>query len=217
MGSVGRPAEKKGIADNTLIVFFRRQRLGRSIRRPRSKRFKSNDRWNTRGINAHVRKAALRQASFGVVAWHGTGKPRSPMKPWAFWDLLPTFAETGQADLPTVSKRRPFRGLSFSRRESPSRDYFYWELHEKQRRFHPGDSVQPSWKAVRRVPRAVELYDLSSDFGETTDLQRSVRNSNESDRAKNQAPQRLDPTADQRSARDSSPAKKAEKNPMKKR
>ncbi len=51
---------------------------------------------------------------------------------------------------------------------APKRDSFYWELHE-------GGFVQAirfgNWKAVRNGPdKPLELYDLSNDAAETTDL-----------------------------------------------
>jgi arylsulfatase A-like enzyme len=51
---------------------------------------------------------------------------------------------------------------------APSRDHFYWELHE-------GTSLQAvrfgNWKAVRNGPeKPVELYNLENDAAEQTDL-----------------------------------------------
>ena len=51
---------------------------------------------------------------------------------------------------------------------APEREYFYWELHERQ-------SIQAirwgDWKAVRPVQGGpVELYDLAEDLGETNNL-----------------------------------------------
>ncbi|MCH5376232.1 MAG: N-acetylgalactosamine 6-sulfate sulfatase, partial [Planctomycetes bacterium] len=51
---------------------------------------------------------------------------------------------------------------------APKRDYLYWELHEGR----PIQAIRfEDWKAVRNGPSAaIELYDLASDVGETTDL-----------------------------------------------
>ena len=68
-------------------------------------------------------------------------------KPWAFWDLLPTFAELGQAEMPPGFYPDGYSLVEFLKGgAAPDRDYFYWELHERQ-------SIQAirwgDWKAVR--------------------------------------------------------------------
>ena len=102
--------------------------------------------------------------------WPGTVPAgRVTDEPWAFWDLLPTFAELGQAEIPKGFRPDGHSLVEFLKGgPAPKRDYFYWELHE-------GTSIQAirwgNWKAVRPKPSgAVELYNLADDLGETKDL-----------------------------------------------
>lgn len=88
----------------------------------------------------------------------------------AFWDYLPTFAELLGVALPV-----DVDGISFlpTLLGDPSRQrqhaFLYWEFHERPA------TVQAirmgKWKAVRHSPSGpVELYDLSTDPGESRDL-----------------------------------------------
>jgi arylsulfatase A len=89
----------------------------------------------------------------------------------AFWDILPTFAEITGAEIP-----KDIDGISFlpallgnSQRQH---EYLYWEFHEQ------GGKValrMGKWKAVKlnmdSTPQGkTELFDLSIDTGETTDI-----------------------------------------------
>lgn len=121
-----------------------------------------------RGYKRGLYEGALRQAA--VARWPGTvpaGKVND--EPWAFWDFLPTAAELAGAAIPAecrtdgVSLVPMLKGGA-----APKRDRFYWELHE-------GTPIQAvrfgDWKAVKNGPkRAIELYDLASDPGESRDV-----------------------------------------------
>jgi arylsulfatase A len=121
-----------------------------------------------RGIKRSMYEGGLRQAALarlpGVVP-----AGRVTDEPWAFWDFLPTVAELAGAKLPPSFKPDGHSLVAFLKGDSaPKRDSFYWELHE-------GGFVQAirfgNWKAVRNGPdKPLELYDLSNDAAETTDL-----------------------------------------------
>ena len=120
------------------------------------------------GYKRGMYEGALRQAAFAW--WPGTvSAGRVTDEPWAFWDLLPTFAKLGQAKIPKGFKPDGYSLVEFFKGGSaPKRDYFYWELHER-------GSIQAirwgNWKAVRpKRGGAVELYNLDDDLGETKDL-----------------------------------------------
>jgi len=128
---------------------------------------------NLRGAKRSMYEGGLRQGA--VVRWPGkvpAGKTSD--EPWAFWDFLPTCAELAGVQLP---KQMKIDGLSVASAlmggDMPARDYFYWELHEKnhfQQATRFGD-----WKAVRpKADAPVELYDLKSDPGEKSDLASSM-------------------------------------------
>jgi arylsulfatase A-like enzyme len=90
-------------------------------------------------------------------------------EPVAFWDYLPTFADLAGATTPAgldgVSLVPTLTG------KSPGRvhEFLYWEFHEGQssaQAVRMGD-----WKALRLGPgRPLELYDLSTDIGETANV-----------------------------------------------
>jgi len=89
----------------------------------------------------------------------------------AFWDVLPTLAEVAGAD--TILNTD---GISFLPellgKEQKQHEYLYWEFHEQ------GGRValrMGNWKAVKKdiekLPHGeTELYDLSSDIGETKNV-----------------------------------------------
>lgn len=121
-----------------------------------------------RGNKRSLYEGGLRQAA--IARWPGVipeGKVSD--EPWAFWDFLPTAAELAGAELPQGYKPDGSSLVSMLKGgEAPSREYFYWELHE-------GPSIQAlrfdNWKAVRNGPgKALELYDLSADEKESKDL-----------------------------------------------
>ncbi|MBL8177582.1 MAG: arylsulfatase [Bryobacterales bacterium] len=87
--------------------------------------------------------------------------------PWAFWDLLPTFAELSGSKTPPGLDGVSLVGL-WTASQPPRRDHFYWEFHE--RGFHQAVR-QDEWKLVRQGPKyKLELFDLSKDASEANDV-----------------------------------------------
>ncbi len=121
-----------------------------------------------RGFKRGMYEGALRQAA--LVRWPGqVPAGRVTDEPWAFWDFLPTAAELAGTPLPEGVKTDGLSLVSFLKGgPAPQREYFYWELHEGR----PIQAIRfGDWKAVRNGPSAsIELYDLATDSGETTDL-----------------------------------------------
>ncbi|HBC79877.1 MAG TPA: arylsulfatase [Bacteroidales bacterium] len=89
----------------------------------------------------------------------------------AFWDVLPTLAEITGSAIP-----EGIDGISFLAellgKKQKKHEYLYWEFHEQG-----GKTAlrMGNWKAVKpdinKVPQgATELYDLSKDEGETSDV-----------------------------------------------
>ena len=168
VGALVELLRRKGIAENTLIVFAGDNGSSFEPDSELGKRFNQSMDGKLRGFKRGMYEGALRQASFAW--WPGTvAAGRVTDEPWAFWDLLPTFAELGGAELPEGYQTDGKSLVGFLKGgPAPEREYFYWELHE-------GGSIQAirwdHWKAVRPKPGGrVELYDLSKDLGETTDL-----------------------------------------------
>jgi arylsulfatase A-like enzyme len=121
-----------------------------------------------RGYKRGLYEGALRQAS--LARWPGTiPAGRVTDEPWAFWDFLPTAAELAGAPLPAGFKPDGLSLFSFLRGgPAPSREYFYWELHEQR----PLQALRfGNWKAVKpRHDAATELYDLATDPSESKNV-----------------------------------------------
>jgi arylsulfatase A-like enzyme len=162
--------KKKGIAENTLLIFSGDNGSSFPPNTPIGKRFNQTMDGKLRGFKREMYEGALRQAAFAW--WPGTVPAgRVTDEPWAFWDLLPTFAELAGAELPSGYTPDGFSLVNFLKGgPAPERDYFYWELHERGP--GPMQAIRwGDWKAVRpRAGAKVELYDLAKDLGETTDL-----------------------------------------------
>jgi arylsulfatase A len=121
-----------------------------------------------RGYKRELYEGGLRNV--GLARWPGVVPAgRVTDEPWAFWDFLPTCAELSGAKIPAGVRTDGLSLVSFLKGgPAPKRDYFYWELHERE-------SLQAvrwgDWKAVRNGPsQPIELYDLKTDAGELKNL-----------------------------------------------
>lgn len=159
-----------GIERNTLLMFSGDNGSSFSEKSEIGQLFNQTMGGQLRGFKRSLYEGGLRNAAFAW--WPGTVPAgRVSDEPWAFWDFLPTVAELTGSTLPDEVATDGHSLASFLKGGgAPQRDYFYWELHE-------GASLQAvrfgEWKAVRNGPgAAVELYDLATDQGETTDLAR---------------------------------------------
>jgi arylsulfatase A-like enzyme len=123
-----------------------------------------------RGIKRSLHDGGIRVPL--VARWPGV-VPAGVTRDWvgAFWDILPTLAEIGDAT-PHVPAR--LDGISFAPilqgrdMEQREHDYLYWAFYE-----HGGGQALRcgNWKAVQQtIHTPVRLYDLSSDLGEQYDV-----------------------------------------------
>jgi arylsulfatase A-like enzyme len=90
-------------------------------------------------------------------------------KPTAFWDFLPTAAELAGAAPPAgidgISMVRTLLGET----QHPH-DYLYWESYGSANEMAQAVRMG-KWKGLRPAPGSpLEVYDLSTDLGETTDV-----------------------------------------------
>jgi arylsulfatase A-like enzyme len=153
----------RGLGDRTLVIFT-------SDNGPHKEGGADPDFFNSsgglRGIKRDLYEGGIRVpmiASWpGVIRAGGTSDYAA-----AHWDWFPTFAELAGLPAPTgidgLSLVRALRGQS-----QPAHDFMYWEFHERgfQQAVRMG-----TWKAVRLAKgRPLELYDLSTDSRETTDV-----------------------------------------------
>ncbi len=120
-----------------------------------------------RGIKRDLYEGGIRVPM--IAAWPGVIEPgRTSDLPWAFWDFLPTAAEAAGAPAPDGLDGVSVLPELLGRRQEHPPPYQYWEFHE--RGFSQAVRLG-HWKAVRPgLDAPIELYDLRSDLGETTDL-----------------------------------------------
>ncbi|MEM6978444.1 MAG: arylsulfatase [Planctomycetota bacterium] len=167
MGELIDTLHELKIAENTLIVFGGDNGSSFSPDSDLGRRFEQ-DANGLRGYKNGLYEGALRQAA--MAWWPGTVPAgRVDDQPWAYWDLMPTFVELSQATPPAGYETDGHSLVDyFNGGAAPSRDYFYWELHggsaRQAARFGSVKAVRPRQNAK------IEIYDLASDPGETTDL-----------------------------------------------
>jgi len=155
--------KKLGIDDDTIIFFS-------SDNGPHREGGNNPDFFDSngplRGIKRDLYEGGIRVPM--IVRWPGKAKagPMSDL-PWAFWDFLPT-----ACDIAGVEAPRGLDGISvlpaILGKEQKGHEHLYWEFHE-------GGFKQAvrlgNWKAVRLgTQRPIELYDLSADLGEKSNV-----------------------------------------------
>lgn len=121
-----------------------------------------------RGIKRDLYEGGIRVPM--LARWPGKIAPGSISDhPWAFWDILPTFAELADADSPPNIDGQSVAPVLFGR-DAPVHPFFYWEFHEKG--FHQAVRMG-RWKAIRNNHEdRIELYDLQDDLAEAREISR---------------------------------------------
>jgi arylsulfatase A len=170
VGRIVRELEELGIAENTIVIFTSDNGAANEHGAV-SEYFDGSG--PLRGIKRDLYEGGIRVPL--IVSWPGTipAGQVDDSSHVTFWDVLPTLAELGGADVPaglrldgvsvvpsllhgaTVGNDRPL----------------YWEFRRK-----PDTSLMQAarwgrWKAVRLSEEAaLEIYDLDEDIGETRDV-----------------------------------------------
>ena len=169
--SVGRIVEKLkalGIEKDTLILFTSDNGPTHNVGGADSTFFQSAGK--LRGLKGSLYEGGIRVPL--VASWPGTIKPGTTCDvPYYFPDVLPTACELVKADAPKgtdgVSLLPALKGDA----KPPTHAVMYWEFsgYGGQQAVREGN-----WKAVRQaLGKGViktELYDLSKDEGEATDV-----------------------------------------------
>lgn len=119
-----------------------------------------------RGIKRDLYEGGIRVPA---IAWMPGRVPAGAVSdhPWAFWDLMPTWAELGGAAAPKGIDGRSIVPTLTGKTQTPQ-EFLYWEFHERgfKQAVRHGE-----WKAVRPAPgAALELYNLRIDPGENADV-----------------------------------------------
>lgn len=168
VGQIMETLKKHNIDENTLVIMAGDNGSSFAPNSEIGKLFDQTMGGQLRGFKRGMYEGALRQAC--IARWPAViPAGKVSQEPWAFWDFLPTCADILSAKLPAGVTTDGLSILPLLKGgNAPKRDYFYWELHE-------GATIQAArfgdWKAVRNGPNAaIEIYDLSKDVGETTNL-----------------------------------------------
>jgi arylsulfatase A-like enzyme len=163
VGEVVAQLKRQGLERNTLLIFT-------SDNGPHREGGYQPEFFNSsgplRGIKRDLTEGGIRVP---FISWMpGTIAPgQTSEEPFAFWDMLPTFAALAGTRPPEgldgISVADPLLGRG--RVEHPP---FYWEFHERGFKQAIRDG---NWKAIRLgLKSKTELYDLSKDIGETTNI-----------------------------------------------
>ncbi len=168
VGEIVATLKKQNLLENTLIIFT-------SDNGPASeggyKKEYLNSNGQLRGGKRDLYEGGIRVPF--IASWPDSIKPgQTSDHPSAFWDFLPTVCElTGQ------SAPKDIQGISYAstllgKDDQARHPHLYWEHHEQntRRAIQVGD-----WKLVQTnldLPEktTTELFDLSKDLSETTDL-----------------------------------------------
>lgn len=168
VGEIVKNLKKQNLLDNTLIIFTSDN--GPSTEGGyRAEYLDSNG--PLRGSKRDLYEGGIRVPF--IASWPASIKSgQTTDHPSAFWDFLPTVC-----DLVGKPKPEKIQGISYAatltgKGDQPKHPYLYWEHHEQniRRAIQVGD-----WKLVQTnvaLPEktTTELFDLSKDIGETTDL-----------------------------------------------
>jgi len=166
VGRIRAAVEKLGLAENTIIIWT-------SDNGDENSYYGHTDTFDGNGP-FRARKRSLYEGGIRVpmiAYWDGTIPPGSvSVQQTTQVDLMPTLADAGGKpvtdEMDGISILPTLRGEP--ERQTP-REYLYFEFYEggQQQSVRMGD-----WKAYRKGGwnGTIELYDLSKDIGETTDL-----------------------------------------------
>ncbi|HYO81930.1 MAG TPA: arylsulfatase [Bryobacteraceae bacterium] len=161
VGQMVARLKQHGIADNTLIIFTSDNGPGgMSV-----KTFASNG--PLRGLKRDLYEGGIRVPF--IARWPAKIKPGVSDEVFAFWDMLPTFAELTDQPAPKEVDGVSVMQVLLGRGHVPQPDRtLYWEFHER------GFAQAVRWrnyKAVRQAPAdPVEVYDLAVDPGEKRNI-----------------------------------------------
>jgi arylsulfatase A-like enzyme len=157
-----------GLEENTIVIFA-------SDNGPHLEAGADPDYFNSngdlRGYKRDMYEGGIRTPL--LVKWPQKIRPGSVSNQiCAFWDWMPTFAEITGSPLPKITDGISILPTLLKKKGQQQHGYLYWEFHEL------GGKTgirMGKWKAVKlNVDKAplgsVELYDLSKDIGETTNI-----------------------------------------------
>jgi len=178
VGQIVSALEEQGIADNT-IIFFTSDNGPHDEGGADPVFFKASAPY--KGIKRDLYDGGIHVPM--IVYWpKGIPTPRVDKTPWYFADVLPTLGDLAGVNLNLVPRLQSnglsIRPLLSGEPEQIPERVMYWEFGKQVGDPNSGivgevfqAARKGRWKAVRYgLDEQVELYDLESDPGETTDL-----------------------------------------------
>ena len=169
LGEIRQQVASLGLAGNTLILFSSDNGPHREGGNDPAYFHSSG---GLRGIKRDLYEGGIREPF--VAVWPGHIRPGARSdRPFAFWDLFPTFEQT--AGIPVTQNIDGFSILPVLEghpEQAKSHDYFYWEFHESGGR----QAVRwGKWKGIRldvntETDPPIEVYDLDTDPGERNNI-----------------------------------------------
>ncbi|PHN07936.1 arylsulfatase [Flavilitoribacter nigricans] len=167
IGALLDQLDRLGLAENTLILFTSDN--GPFNNHPTTDFFDSNG--PLRGAKRDLYEGGMREPM--IARWTGKIEPNTTSDHLgAFWDLMPTLAELVGVAPPENTDGISFVPTLLGETEQKEHAHLYWEFHEGT-----GSQAirQGKWKAVRtdaitHPEGGLELYDLSTDLGESQNL-----------------------------------------------
>ena len=168
VGEIVSALKKNNLLDNTLIIFT-------SDNGPHGEGGFKPDLLDSngplRGSKRDLYEGGIRVPF--IASWPASIKPgQTTDHPSAFWDFLPTICELTNQSTPTDIQGISYVSTLIGKSNQPKHPHLYWEHHEQniRRAIQVGD-----WKLVQSnvaLPdkSTTELFDLSKDIGETTDI-----------------------------------------------
>lgn len=167
IGELVAQLEALGIADDTLIMFTSDNGPhAEGGNRPAF--FDANGPY--RGIKRDLYDGGIRVPM--ITYWPGTISPATTDLISGFQDILPTFADLAQVDVPQGVNGISFKPTLLGAGNQPKHAYLYWEFVKQQGK----QAVRMGkWKGVRLKVSSdknapIQLYDIVADPGETTDV-----------------------------------------------
>jgi len=168
VGRIMRELEEQGVAENTIVIFTSDNGAA-TEKGAVAENFNGSGPF--RGFKRDLYEGGIRVPL--IASWPGkiAAGELDESSHITFWDYLPTFAELAGAELPAGLDGISITPSLFGEAGVGNDRPLYWEFQK-----NPKTEVKQAvrwgrWKAVRLAEQsALEIYDLESDIGETTNV-----------------------------------------------